>query len=145
MKDLYRGKHKDTKNWVQGSLIKLRGKTFICEEGALEIGGDCDVYINNDVRKGKLVRCRVHEVIPNTVCQCVGMRDSNKKPIFDGDILRGAWKTYIEVFWHKFSCGFQARKCGSTIYHDIDYYHGREGLTVVGNKFDNPEMLKVKE
>ena len=48
----------------------------------LIISQDCFCYSYNE-----FLRTNIYEVEPNTVCQCIGWKDSNNTPIFENDIV----------------------------------------------------------
>ena len=83
---------------------------------------------------------------PETVGQYTGMTDRNGKKIFEGDICLGVLKTRFEVYWDKERTAFMAREKHDVPYgRDIDYYasysDGKIGAEVIGNIYDNPELL----
>ena len=130
---LFRGKRKDNGEWVYGyyveaeKLDKSGTEYFIIEKSA-------DGASN--------------AVIPKTVGQCTGLEDKNGNLIFDGDICKGAWKTKFEVFWDKPKTSFQVRTDynspnGRDLTYYANYQDGIIDVNVIGNIYDNPELLDV--
>lgn len=87
------------------------------------------------------------EVVPETVGQYTGVTDVNSNKIFEGDIVISDYIDYEDergvVQWDsdiaKFIITF------STFTIDFDNVYGRE-FEVVGNVYDNPEMMeKIEE
>lgn len=76
---LCKGKRKDNNEWVTGYYVFTRKSLDVFDQMISEF--NFDRYLIIDLR-GKL-----HEVIPETVVHCTGLKDKNGKLIFTGDIL----------------------------------------------------------
>lgn len=124
---LFRGKNLFGK-WIEGDLIQyiIYGKMHIARN-SWGAGGQ--------------------EVVPETVGQYTGVTDVNSNKIFEGDIVISDYIDYEDergvVQWDsdiaKFIITF------STFTIDFDNVYGRE-FEVVGNVYDNPEMMeKIEE
>ena len=115
---LFRGKRISNGEWVEGWL------TAVCENDGLCIVQNFTVY----------------PIDTETVGQYTGLTDKNGKKIFEGDIVKGAWDTIIQVYCDDSYLRFRA-KDKDEYCQDIDYY-GLDMLEIIGNIHDNPELLK---
>lgn len=101
-------------------------------------------YIDSPELEGELL------VDPETVCQYTGVPDKNRRKIFEGDIVRRKmFDGYIVgvVVWFDIGvCGYYL-KHGNTYYPiGADEHTGTAaGDEVIGNIFDNPELLEGSE
>ena len=88
------------------------------------------------------------EVDKNTICQCTGLKDRNGKLIFENDIV-AYWDTYStengwaeadcigKVVWDDETLSFQVtNRLSSESYEVLDE------CSVIGNIFDNPDLLE---
>ena len=75
------------------------------------------------------------EVVPETVGQYTGLTDKNGKKIFEGDIVNISNDEIFEVKYE--DGGFTA----GLFLGDWDYGH----VEVIGNIYDNPELMEVEE
>jgi len=83
-----------------------------------------------------------HGVLPDTVGQFTGLLDKSGNKIFDGDIVRTKYGRLCEVVWFtspEFN-GLDLRPVESE-HRAPDKFDLWSNLTVVGNKWDNPELL----
>lgn len=121
---LFRGKRVDNKRWVQGYL------SFVY----WDVPEKARIYSPDEARR--------FDVITETVGQYTGLTDKNGlTKIFEGDIVRVQnLKLLYEVYWDKREARFKARNGGrvSPLCNTYDVFVEE----VVGNVFDNPELLK---
>ena len=124
---LFRGKRTDNGEWVQG---------YICRYGW--IGKEKD-YIIPDYASALYT----NEVDPETVGQYTGLTDKNGRKIFEGDIV---WNSYNEdygkVEWDNDTARFIITCSKFTVNFNSVW---SEELEIVGNVYDNPELIKEKQ
>ena len=127
---LFRGKRKDTGEWIQGYLYGIWERRYI-------LWG-----MTNDIPN-------MVEVDTETVCQCTGLNDKNGNLIWENDIcdrkeqypeivkyFNGDWTLDYSYTSHKESVG---------CYCNLGFYaEERKCVEVIGNIFDNPELLEVQ-
>ena len=123
---LFRGKRVDNGEWVYGVPTKD-------EHGELSFL-PCQFYAIRDA-----ICLYVDE---NTVGQYTGLKDKNEKKIFEGDILLKGFEKVL-VKWN----GNQCRWCiYSNNYEICGFNENTQGyFEVIGNIYDNSELLEVEE
>ena len=123
---LFKAKRKDNGEWIQGYYYQ------IWQQGYILWG-----MINN--------MPDMVEVNPNTLCQYTGLTDKNGKKIWENDICDTFENDSKEILRNvvKFEDGcFKVFKKHYLSMH-LDCYEESD-LKVIGNIFDNPELLEVK-
>lgn len=130
-KILFRGKRVDTGEWVYGYLSKTRN----IEERPAELRL-CIDYEEKGVMCSSII-------IPETVGQYTGLTDIKGKMIFEGDILSGSWKKKLVVYFDECYLQFRVQEIGSCFCQDISYY-GIDKIEIIGNIYNNPELIEVK-
>lgn len=138
MKNSYlsKGKRVDSGEWVSGHYYEFMGKHYIFESP----------FTSKNL---------VYEVDPTTVCRCTGLNDKNgkliwEKDIVDGHVKRGAAFLNCLVLWNESMARFDVRAKGCNFPMTLDEVAGDMSVggldyEVVGNQFDNPELLELLE
>ena len=123
----FRGKRKDTGEWVYGYLI---GNDVIVGD----IVEFSDEYFNTEFW---------YKVDPKTVGQFTGIKDKNGTWIYEGDILRDEFDRVFRVYWVDGEARFAIRqkKRKTEYFMVINHIHS----VAIGNIWDNPELLKGEE
>lgn len=145
-----KAKRKDNNEWVTGYYVCLNENCHRIYIGYAE--KDCGDYYPE--------YC---EVIPKTVGQCTGLKDKNRKLIFEGDIVkinsrvassetRETAETEIGFVEYDIDeCEYRITHVNGTIpeygknYSLNLWRFKRDTNEVIGNIHDNPELLEVKE
>lgn len=122
---LFRAQRTDTKEWVYGY--------YAC---AVDIHGlkQHNILVSDN----SLGYFEWVDVIPETVGQYTGLKDKNENKIFEGDIVKNSKGMIGKIIYVQSFCGFCiADDNGLSSLDDtcID-------IEVIGNIFDNPELLK---
>lgn len=127
----FRAKRIDTGEWVYGDLIHRND-------------GDVAIYTNLDTWGENPDDVDAYgdsfSVAKSTVGQFTGLHDNNRREIYEGDIVKSTFTTYI-VKWDK-KCAYFSLKEDDTPHLLADYV---DDIVVIGNIYDNPELLKQQE
>lgn len=145
---LFRGKRIDNGEWAQGNLIRSNDAE-VGYEAIIIPTNDSNMYTKGEGR-GDLGFENWYRVDPSTICQCTGLKDKNGKLIWENDVCdrkeqypeivkycNGDWTLDYSYASHKESGG---------CYCNLGFYaEERKCVEVIGNIFDNPELLEVWE
>lgn len=117
---LFRGKRSNNGEWVYGSPIFQDGYALIRFWNSEEF--EYEEYL----------------VIPNTVGQYIGLKDKDGKKIFEDDILEAAMSVGYVVYGEGCFCvQYEGQNKPA-----IDIVMSNADVFVIGNIYDNPELLK---
>ena len=126
---LFKAKRLDNHYWILGFLlVNKTGKYFIRPI--------CGSALSSE------------EVDKNTICQCTGLKDRNGKLIWENDIV-AYWDTYsTENGWAEADCIGKVVWDDKTLSFQVtnrlsaESYEVLDECSVIGNIFDNPELLE---
>ena len=140
-KILFRGKRTDNGEWIEGYYATQSNHACFANELKHQHFIFKDVFL--DFNLGGLQK---FEVIPETVGQYTGKTDKNGKNIFEGDIVYCKSRLDNAIMVVIFECG-QFRMVLSENYRSYQTNSGFYDINcfdkeVIGNIYDNPELLK---
>ena len=132
---LYRAKRTDNGEWIVGSLIQA---SYL---GSIRSWISCeqeDKARLREISSNKAV-WRAFEVRTDTICQCTGLKDKNGKLIWENDILNSG---NLVVTWREELASYCLTKKGWMYQHFFGEAVDACECEVIGNIFDNPELLE---
>jgi uncharacterized phage protein (TIGR01671 family) len=142
---LYRGKERH-RGWVYGNLVVDRFET---PDGSGNRDNGKTGFMTYIVFTWSDGNFRYNEVIPETVGQFTGLKDSAGKKIIEGDIVEDQFGntgviTYSDHFLDWRIVFFKGRpdllnKLGA---HIFEWVYPKMYLKIIGNIHDNPEFLE---
>ena len=168
---LFKAKRLDNGEWVEGNLIQSRDATDGWESIIIPVKNSNIFTKHIGHGYGNLGFENWYRVNPSTICQCTGLKDKNGKLIWENDILlqkttekhwcewqRMGLVKYGEHDWNEGVYGY--KNIGffvEPIVKEGDETRMKPGLCqedlvfenypyeVIGNIFDNPELLESEE
>lgn len=148
---LYRGKRIDNREWVEGFLFMVNDVPYILPH--LKTGQP--IHADNLLKT-------VVEVLEDTICQCTGLKDKNGKLIWENDIVsfedtgeegyeykegfdfvNKAKVEFAEGRWSLTDFVSDNSGVMDEMYDHAEFMEFWQYCEVIGNKFDNPELLEV--
>lgn len=135
---LFKAKQCDTGEWVEGWYYQETdgGMHNLSYIAAFKKGYNGEMFLTG-----------CYEVDPDTVCEYTGLTDKNGKKIFEEDYLFDGKLKYL-VKYSSTSCGFEAhgfiREGIWSLYHLCNKHNQGREIEVIGNIFDNPELIGGK-
>ena len=138
---LFRGKRIDNDEWVEGDLFSnafFRGKDksnccYILDYDKIEYDDFQSIFEQIDE----------FEVDPETICEYINSRDQDKALVFTNDIVEFYWYDQFWNSYHYVGYIYKGKGCYK-ISTKNEVYYIDESIDidkVIGNKFDNPELL----
>ena len=123
---LFKAKRKDNGEWVEGYYLPGMKLPGYDGKNDFIVMSDGDYFAIN----------------PITLCQYTGLTDKNGKKIWENDIVElPDEEGYFTCKWEEDAARFVMNGDGLTV--DFDNYWSYQ-TEVVGNIFDNPELLEVE-
>ena len=134
---LFKAKRIDNGEWVQGALFNGESHCIIGQEIKFS------PYTEHE--------CKIvgYEVDRDTICQCTGLKDKNGKLIWENDIVRDEKGNFYKAFWQNNYYQFSwvcVKTDAFLIGTKWDLWSIKSfEIEVIGNKFDNPELLESED
>lgn len=142
-RDLCRGKRLDNGEWVEGNIIQIGD----AEEG-------WEAIIIPTMNSNMFTKHEPNELLgfenwfridPSTICKCTGLKDKNGKLIWENDIVNcmdAECCGYIS--WNESEAGFYFNVLlEDGRFEEEHIYDYQDGMEIIGNNFDNSELLEV--
>lgn len=141
---LFRAKRIDNGEWVEGYYI-YHIKRTICPIGdSVKPEDEQHVIMQDGFSDWNMPRNTVvFDIDPETVCQYTGLTDKNGKRIWENDIVRIENSMDEGIGNIEFYGGmwYVDGEPSNSLYDIVEYDDAAE-VEVIGNIFDNPELLK---
>lgn len=153
---LFRAKLKDWKTnpehnrWVEGFYCRRQETTYCIEEDYKMFPVKTLHYIVQDrmTDLGLPNTFAFIEIDPDTLCQYVNFKDDDGNKIWENDIVEcgydGEELVNRIIIYDEDELDFKATNGEKYYQEDFQYLPCSDYLLVVGNIFDNPELLKKK-
>lgn len=158
---LFKAKRDGSGEWVEGFYYKMSETTYcFAEDYERNPVPEHHYILQERMTDWGLPNQMIQiEVDPETLCQFTGLCDKNGKKIWEGDIIsyqrdnddcpfpnKDTKKRFGKVFYQGFRSTFaigMGRNGSRSINDDLwKYVQNGNRVEVIGNRFDNPELLQ---
>lgn len=143
---LFRAKRIDNGEWVQGNLIQSCDATDGWESIIIPVKNSNMFTKHIGHGYGNLGFENWYRVNPSTICQCTGLKGKNGKLIWENDIVRvtiNSGSTICRCAFADTVAQFQLWQEQTIKRTSTVLNLGNYECEVIGNIFDNPELLEV--
>ena len=135
---LFRAKRIDNGEWVEGYYVLIDVYHYI--------------YTGN-LYNGGLYVVAEFEIDIDTLCPCTGLKDKNGKLIWENDVVKATvrqnslcqsytYSDFYQVAYHEKNCYFYLKKKNNNLLFDGNWSYYLKSIEVIGNIFDNKELLE---
>lgn len=136
---LFRAKRKDNGEWVEGYYVPHIVEGKIVHHFILT--GESDLVETEDDEL--ILKFYWEEIDPDTLCQYTGLTDKNGQKIWENDIVRNEEGDIGVVQWFEEHAAFMIwNKTKNCVCYLAENDFSK--IEIVGNEFDNPELLEVE-
>lgn len=137
---LFKAKRRDDEQWIKGTVLFH--------------DVDAATIFNQHPADGSL---QGFEADPSSICQCTGLKDRNGKLIWENDVIKHHFRDlYAQIRYGAYQSCFDSQKTEHIGFYvdwsesrnyrkDLGYWINMVNVEVVGNIFDNPELLESEE
>lgn len=120
----FRGKRLTDSEWIYGYYFVNRGEHFIVKD---ELAPTGNTFLD-------------YEVDEKTVGQFSGYTDINNKEIYEDDIVQDKYGSIGRICFTMY--GWSIDYGGGDIFILSECINDNDGIKIIGNYFENPELLK---
>lgn len=142
---LFKAKRVDNGEWVQGALI------YDDRDKLYRIITEIDYSTGTCLTTDNAPRVDI-----STICQCTGLKDKNGKLIWENDIVKDLFSdACAQIKYGSYQSCFDSTKTEHVGFYvdwsgkytkryrkDLGYWINMVNAEVIGNIFDNPELLE---
>lgn len=139
---LFKAKRIDNGEWVIGFYAYINKKHYI--------------YTGQLIHSGLYDIAERFEVDPSTICQCTGLKDKDGKLIWENDIVKDLFSdACAQIEYGSYQSCFDSTKTEHVGFYvdwsgkytkryrkDLGYWIHMVDEEVIGNIFENPELLE---